>query len=93
MHRSGRDVIVTLEAQLTLRLGARVTASQAVLEQHSHGEGLPAVGVPDLVAFPQTNDEVAFILALCNDLRVRLRRLEPDPRWKASSRQSRAAFR
>jgi D-lactate dehydrogenase (cytochrome) len=32
--------------------------------------GLPAVGVPDLVAFPETNEEVAFVLALCNGHRV-----------------------
>ncbi|MCU1340424.1 MAG: FAD-binding protein [Bryobacterales bacterium] len=70
LPRSRPDVITALEARLAQRLGARVTASQAVLEQHSHGEGLPAVGVPDLVVFPETNDEVAFILALCNDLRV-----------------------
>src|SRR3954462_180307 len=27
------------------------------------------VGVPDLVVFPETNEEVAFILALCNEHR------------------------
>jgi D-lactate dehydrogenase (cytochrome) len=57
-------------ARLAQRLGVRITTSQAVLEQHSHGEGLPAVGLPDLVAFPETNEEVAFVLALCNELRV-----------------------
>jgi D-lactate dehydrogenase (cytochrome) len=67
LPRPALDVIATAHARLADRLGKRVTTAQAVLEQHSHGEGLPAVGVPDLVVFPETNEEVAFILALCNE--------------------------
>ena len=55
---------------LVERLGPRISTAQAIREQHSHGEGLPTVGMPDLVAFPENNDEVAFILALCNAHRV-----------------------
>jgi D-lactate dehydrogenase (cytochrome) len=70
MSRPKPEVIAAVRVKLAERLGARVTVSPAVLEQHSHGEGLPAVGIPDLVVFPETNEEVAFILALCNEYRV-----------------------
>jgi D-lactate dehydrogenase (cytochrome) len=70
LPRPRLEITAAVGASLTARLGARVTASQAVLDQHSHGEGLPAVGVPDLVVFPETNEEVAFVLALCNEHRV-----------------------
>jgi D-lactate dehydrogenase (cytochrome) len=62
--------IAAVRDKLAARLGARVTVSQTILEQHSHGEGLPAVGMPDLVVFPETNEEVAFVLGLCNEHRV-----------------------
>jgi len=70
LPRPTPEIVAAVRARLIERLGARVSASQAILEQHSHGEGLPAVGVPDLVVFPETNEEVAFILALCNEHRV-----------------------
>ncbi|CAN7230995.1 FAD-binding protein [Bradyrhizobium sp. LjRoot220] len=70
LPRPRPEIIAAVGASLTERLGARVTAAQAVLDQHSHGEGLPAVGVPDLVVFPETNEEVAFVLARCNERRV-----------------------
>jgi D-lactate dehydrogenase (cytochrome) len=67
LPRPALDVVAPIHARLAERLGARVTTAQAELDQHSHGEGLPAVGVPDLVVFPVTNEEVAFIVALCNE--------------------------
>jgi D-lactate dehydrogenase (cytochrome) len=70
LPRPAPGIIAEVKTRLAERLGARVTAVQAVLEQHSHGEGLPAVGMPDLVVFPETNEEVAFVLALCNERRV-----------------------
>ncbi|MET4386128.1 D-lactate dehydrogenase (cytochrome) [Bradyrhizobium sp. F1.4.3] len=70
LPRPAPGIIADVKTRLAERFGARVTAVQAVLDQHSHGEGLPAVGVPDLVVFPETNEEVAFILALCNERRV-----------------------
>lgn len=39
-------------------------------EQHSHGEGLPLVGMPDAVVFPHSNEEVAAIVVLCAAYRV-----------------------
>ena len=70
LPRPAPETIAEVGTRLAERLGVRVTATQAVLDQHSHGEGLPAVGVPDLVVFPETNEEVAFVLALCNECRV-----------------------
>ena len=70
LPRPAPAIIAEVRTRLAERLGARVTVTQAVLDQHSHGEGLPAVGVPDLVDFPETNEEVAFVLALCNERRV-----------------------
>jgi D-lactate dehydrogenase (cytochrome) len=67
LPRPAPGIIAEVKTRLVERLGTRVTATRAVLDQHSHGEGLPAVGVPDLVVFPETNEEVAFTLALCNE--------------------------
>lgn len=55
---------------LRTRLGERVTTAVAVREQHAQGEGLRTPFPPDAVAFPETNEEVAFILAACNEARV-----------------------
>jgi D-lactate dehydrogenase (cytochrome) len=61
-------------AALTQRLrddyGARVTTTQAIREQHSHGEGLADAALPDIVVFPQTNDEVAAIVRVCHAARI-----------------------
>ena len=43
-------------------LGARATDASAVREHHSHGESYHAPAAPDLVAFPQTTDEVAAVV-------------------------------
>lgn len=94
LPRPAPGIVAEVRTRLAERLGARVTATQAVLEQHSHGEGLPAVGMPDLVVFPETNEEVAFILALCNERRVPVipfgagcpRSRGNSPRWPAECR-------
>jgi D-lactate dehydrogenase (cytochrome) len=57
--------ISTIEAALTeLRgfLGDRVSAAEAVREHHSHGESTHAPGLPDLVCFPRSNEEVSRIV-------------------------------
>jgi D-lactate dehydrogenase (cytochrome) len=46
-------------------LGDRVSTSDAVREHHSHGESWHAPGLPDLVAFPTSTEEVASIVKLC----------------------------
>ncbi len=48
-------------------LGKRFSTAAAVREHHSHGEGLPAAGLPDGVAFPETTAEVAAIVRICRD--------------------------
>ncbi|MDE2005829.1 MAG: FAD-binding protein, partial [Rhodospirillales bacterium] len=55
---------------LAALLGERLSQSHAMREHHSHGEGLPAIGVPDAVAFPESNEEIAAILRLCRAARV-----------------------
>jgi D-lactate dehydrogenase (cytochrome) len=59
---------------LTQRLmgeyGERAVTSHAIREQHSHGEGLADAGMPDIVVFPKTNDEVASIARVCNAARI-----------------------
>jgi D-lactate dehydrogenase (cytochrome) len=51
-------------------LGDRLSASAAVREHHSHGESYHDPGVPDLVAFPITTEEVAAIVCVCDRHRV-----------------------
>jgi D-lactate dehydrogenase (cytochrome) len=52
------------------RLGMRITRSAALRDQHSRGEGVPDVGLPDLVAFPLDNQDVAAIAAACTEFRL-----------------------
>jgi D-lactate dehydrogenase (cytochrome) len=52
--------------ELAARFGARAQTGQAVREQHSHGEGLPDAGMPDIVVFPESNEEVAAIARVCD---------------------------
>ena len=42
-------------------LGDRVSAAEAVREHHSHGESTHPPGLPDLVCFPETTEEVSRI--------------------------------
>jgi D-lactate dehydrogenase (cytochrome) len=42
-------------------LGDRVSSAEVVREHHSHGESTHAAGLPDLVCFPQTTEEVSRI--------------------------------
>jgi D-lactate dehydrogenase (cytochrome) len=43
-------------------LGERVSAAEAVREHHSHGESTHAPGVPDLVCFPRSTEDVSRIV-------------------------------
>ena len=49
-------------AELQSFLGDRVSAAEVVREHHSHGESTHAPGVPDLVCFPQSTEEVSRIV-------------------------------
>jgi len=62
--------IADLVTQLANAYGERAATSRAVRDQHSHGEGLADAGLPDVVVFPQTNEEVAAIVRLCHAARV-----------------------
>ena len=50
--------------------GDRAVTSRAVRENHGHGEGLADSALPDVVVFPQSNEEVAAIVRLCHFARV-----------------------
>ena len=45
-------------------LGDRVSAAGVVREHHSHGESTHPPGLPDLVCFPQSTDEVSRIVKI-----------------------------
>ncbi len=57
-------------ARLAERFGERAVTSLAIRDQHSHGEGMADAGMPDVVVFPHTNEEVAGIVRLCAAARV-----------------------
>jgi len=50
--------------------GDRAVVSNAVREQHAHGEGMADAALPDVVVFPHTNEEVAAIVKLCHAARI-----------------------
>jgi len=68
--RPTAEAVAAVVSALSARLGSRASVNDAVRDQHSHGEGLPTVGMPDIVVFPETNEEVAFILKTCNAHKV-----------------------
>ena len=70
LPRPSAEAVAAVVTALTRMLGNRAVTSDSIREQHSHGEGLPTIGMPDIVVFPETNEEVAAILALCNSHRV-----------------------
>jgi D-lactate dehydrogenase (cytochrome) len=49
-------------AELRALLGERATAAEAAREHHSHGESTHAPGLPDLVCFPRSTEEVSGIV-------------------------------
>ena len=65
-----RPEVAELTERLQREYGERAVTSHAIREQHSHGEGLADAGMPDIVVFPKTNDEVASIMRVCNAARI-----------------------
>jgi D-lactate dehydrogenase (cytochrome) len=51
-------------AELQAFLGDRVSSAEAVREHHSHGESTHPPGMPDLVCFPQSTEEVSRIVKI-----------------------------
>ena len=47
-------------------LGDRITTNAALREHHSHGQDTQTPVLPDAVAFVETTEEAARLLALCN---------------------------
>ena len=62
--------IATAVDSLQKNFGDRAVTTYAVREHHSHGEGMQDAGLPDVVVFPETNEEVASIVKLCNQARI-----------------------
>src|SRR5258705_7247798 len=62
--------VADVVTRLTADYGERALTSRAIRDQHSHGEGLADSGLPDVVVFPHTNEEVAAIVRLCHAARV-----------------------
>jgi D-lactate dehydrogenase (cytochrome) len=60
----------TVRDALAQRLGARLSDSKDLRAQHGKGESWHPVAAPDLVAFPETTDEVAAIVKTCAAHRV-----------------------
>ncbi len=47
-------------------LGERITTNPGLREHHSHGQDTQTPALPDAVAFVETSEEAARLLALCN---------------------------
>ena len=69
-QRPAAASIAAVVSDLSGAFGARAVVSRAVREQHGHGEGMADSALPDLVVFPETNEEVASIVRLCRAARV-----------------------
>jgi len=70
VSRAGVDDVAALVRRLAGLYGERAVTSAAIREQHGHGEGLADSAPPDVVVFPETNEEVAAIVRLCRAARV-----------------------
>ncbi len=79
--------------ELRSLLGDRVSTSDAVREHHSHGESWHAPGLPDVVVFPTSTDEVSAIVKMCAGTAGRSCRSAWAARSKATSTRSTAASR
>ena len=58
-------MISNVIAELRGILADRVSTSDSVREHHSHGESWHAPGLPDVVVFPQSTEEVADVVRVC----------------------------
>ena len=66
---SSADVTAIVD-RLTKEFAGRAVTSNAVREQHGHGEGMADAALPDVVVFPHTNEEVAAIVRSCHAARI-----------------------
>jgi len=63
---AARGRVQTAIAQLQEWLGSRLSVSEAVREQHSHGEASGRPYPPDAVVWPENTEEVSRIVATCS---------------------------
>ncbi len=64
------DALENVLARAAAFLGPRLSRNTALREQHAHGEDTNPPVLPDAVAFIETTEEAARLLALCNAARV-----------------------
>jgi D-lactate dehydrogenase (cytochrome) len=67
---ASRAILLT---ELKLLLGDRCTTNATELEHHSHSESWHPAGVPDVVVYPLSTDEVSAILQVAAGLARRSR--------------------
>jgi D-lactate dehydrogenase (cytochrome) len=70
LTRCDPAVVDALVSRLQGDYGDRAVTSVAVREHHSHGEGLADSFPPDVVVYPESNEDVSAIVRLCNAARV-----------------------
>jgi D-lactate dehydrogenase (cytochrome) len=63
-HPAPQSALQLALADLSDVLGDRVTAALAIREHHSHGESSHQPGLPDLVCFPRSTEEVSRIVGV-----------------------------
>ena len=62
--------VAAIVGKLTEDFAERAVTSNAIREQHGHGEGMTDIALPDIVVYPHTNEEVAGIMRLCHAARI-----------------------
>ncbi|QUS38660.1 FAD-binding protein [Tardiphaga alba] len=60
--------VETVVGRLNEFMGARATTARGVLDDHGRSEAYHASRPPDVVVFPESTQEVASIVRLCNEL-------------------------
>src|SRR5437667_6921598 len=73
VERSGRpapEAVDDIVSMLTRDYGERASVNRAIREQHGHGEGMADSGLPDVVVYPHSNEEVAAIVRQCHVARI-----------------------
>src|SRR5437660_7286396 len=73
VERSGRpppEAVDDIVSMVTRAYGGRASVNRAIREQHGHGEGMADSGLPDVVVYPHSNEEVAAIVRQCYVARI-----------------------
>src|SRR5262245_7213841 len=70
LARPEQESVDRVVQSLTRDFGERAVVNRSIREQHGHGEGMADSGVPDIVVYPHSNDEVAAIVRQCHVARI-----------------------